>query len=308
MNCAMLRGDLKDWLTAARLPFTTVAGVPFIVAAIIAAKSNTVNWLAVVLGVLAVLCIMVTCHLIGEVYDEKEDTLASKGERNPFAGGTLMVVKSRIDKRDALKVAGVLFTVSVVLGVAISLMHSSWVLFGLGALGGLAAVAYSLPPFRLVKRGLGEVLIGLVFGWLTVVTGYFCAVGQIMPHSLLIGMPLMCSVFNIILINQFPDYEPDKFSGKRNLVVRFGKPFGAALYSGIALLTALAMLGNWHFFRADEPLYLLAVAPAVLLALLLAFKVAKGVWRDEKALVPVCAMGILLNHLCSLGLAFTVSL
>ncbi|MDZ7816813.1 MAG: prenyltransferase [Planctomycetota bacterium] len=303
----MLRGNLRDWLTAARLPFTTVAGVPFIVAAIIAAKSQSVNWLAVGLGVVAVMCIMVTCHLIGEVYDEKEDTIGSRKERNPFAGGTLMVVNSRIDKGDALKVAAVLISAALVLGVAISLLHSSWLLLGLGALGGLAAVVYSLPPFRLVKRGLGEIIIGLVFGWLTVVTGYFCAVGELMPHSLLVGLPLMASVFNIILINQFPDYEPDRLAGKRNLVVRFGKPFGAALYTGMAVLTALALIANWHFFRSGEPLYLLAVAPAVLLALLLAFKVARGVWRDEKALVQVCGMGIILNHLCSVGLVITVS-
>ena len=46
---------------------------------------------------------------------------------------------------------------------------------------------------------------------------------QNLRDYILIGIPLGLLTTNILFINQFPDYNSDKISGKINLVVLFGK-------------------------------------------------------------------------------------
>jgi len=294
------------WLTAMRLPFTTVAVVPFAVGAFLARGAQPYSLPAALLGGLAVLLLCIGCYLLGEVYDQNEDRRTLAHGRSKFAGGTLVVVHGVLAPRAVLLVAAASFAVAAGLGVTIAVLQRSLLLFGLGALGAAAAALYSLPPIRLVARGVGELLIGLCYGWLTLVTGYACATGALPPGSVLAALPIGLSVFNIILVNEFPDFGPDGEAGKRNLLQRVGRPAGAWIYALASLATAVALVAIWSVHRPGSLGHLAAAAPAALLALGLGLVVARGRWRDQAALEPVCALTIVLNHLCSIAVAVLV--
>jgi len=294
------------WLTAMRLPFTTVAVVPFAVGAFLARGAQPYSLPAALLGGLAVLLLCIGCYLLGEVYDQNEDRRTLAHGRSKFAGGTLVVVHGVLAPRAVLLVAAACFAVAAGLGVTIAVLQRSLLLFGLGALGAAAAALYSLPPIRLVARGVGELLIGLCYGWLTLVTGYACATGALPPGSVLAALPIGLSVFNIILVNEFPDFGPDGEAGKRNLLQRVGRPAGAWIYALASLATAVALVAIWSVHRPGSLGHLAAAAPAALLALGLGLVVARGRWRDQAALEPVCALTIVLNHLCSIAVAVLV--
>lgn len=302
------QGSVKAWLTAIRLPFTSAAVVPFLVGSYLAYKHGSlVSMPGAILGTLAVFLIVVGCHLLGELSDQKEDVLTLKYGRSNFAGGTLMVADGTLSPRAVQRVAGFAFGIAAILGVAILFIHESFLLFGLGIFGALSAALYSLPPVRLVKRGLGELLIGLCYGWLTVVTGYACASGTLPQHSYLFCLPIAFTIFNVILINEFPDYEADRETGKRNLLNRAGKPLGAFIYSFLSFLTAAVLIVIWSFFRRGSLLHLALATPALGLALALIVQVlVLGRWRDRKTLEPICAQTIVLNHLCSLTIGMLV--
>lgn len=68
------QSNLKSWMAAMRLPFTTVAVVPFGVGIYVAYKQgHLVSINAAILGLVAVFLIVVGCYLLGEVFDQKED-------------------------------------------------------------------------------------------------------------------------------------------------------------------------------------------------------------------------------------------
>ena len=131
-----------------------------------------------------------------------------------------------------------------------------------GLLGAFFAYFYTAPPLRLAARkGLGELAVGLSFGPLAVAGTVYALTGTVALADFLAGVPIGLLTVAILWINQFPDLEADKASGKVNLVVVLGRErarwgyvalmlaaFGLALYwslvSGIYPLGALLILGG----------------------------------------------------------------
>jgi 1,4-dihydroxy-2-naphthoate polyprenyltransferase len=289
---------LRQWAAAARLPFTSVAVVPFVVGAYLAqAHGELVSPLAAVLGTLAVFLICLGCYFSGEVFDQREDLETLKHGRNPFSGGSLMVAQGILPVRQVRLAAGLALVLAGVCGAVILAIHGNLVLIGLGCFGMLAAATYSTEPVRLVRRGIGELFIGLCYGWLPLATGYACAAGHLPPlgPSVLASLPVCFAVFNIIFLNEFPDYEADRSTGKRNLLVRAGRPAGAVIYAAAALAVAIGLLAAWWSFRRASLGHLALTLPGAGLAIGLAAAVARGAWREPRRLERLCALTIVLD-------------
>ena len=82
----------------------------------------------------------------------------------------------------------------------------------------------------MVKRGVGEIFIGFCYGWLPVASAYYIQTATIAPIIHWMWLPIGLSIFNVILLNEFPDYEADKAAGKKNLLYRIGKQKGMFVY------------------------------------------------------------------------------
>jgi 1,4-dihydroxy-2-naphthoate octaprenyltransferase len=89
---------------------------------------------------------------------------------------------------------------------------------------------------------MGEVLIGFCYGWLPIATGYYLVTGLFDHRVFLLSIPVGLSVFNAVLMNEFPDEEADRAVGKRNLVVRFGKEKMSDLYLGLSILAGFSFV------------------------------------------------------------------
>ena len=77
-------------------------------------------------------------------------------------------------------------------------------------------------------------------------------------------------IFEIILINEFPDFEPDASVGKKTIVVRFGVKAGTAVYGAALVVTYLVAAGSLFF---DKVLFYPAIA--YLLTLPLGIKILR---------------------------------
>jgi len=307
MTSASQSLPVSTWVTALRLPFTTVAVVPFAVG-IYLASGGQVYWPTAVAGLVAVLLICIGCYLFGEVTDQIEDRMTIDEGRTKFSGGTLSVVSGGLKPGSVSRAAVVCFVIALLLGIYISVAQKSLLLFGLGVFGGVSAVIYSVPPIRLVARGLGELFIAVCYGWLTLVTGYACATGHMPPESWIYFWPVSISIFNVIFINEFPDFNPDSSAGKRNLLVRMGRERGAILYSVLSVMIAFSLVVLWFKYRYMSLPYLAALVPGVGLSLVLAWLVVGARrWKSNKSIEPVCALTIVLNHICSLTVGVMVT-
>jgi 1,4-dihydroxy-2-naphthoate octaprenyltransferase len=147
-------------------------------------------------------------------------------------------------------------------------LHSQtgpWTLF-LGGLGIFFGYFYSEKPFQWSYRGMGEILIGFCYGWLPIATGFYLFSGFFSPQVLLLSIPVSLSVFNVILINEFPDEEADRAIGKRNLVVRFGKERMGELCLSLSVLVGLSFIKVLtKFGRAPLWIFILAGIPLALI-------------------------------------------
>jgi 1,4-dihydroxy-2-naphthoate octaprenyltransferase len=294
--------SIKNWITVMRLPFTTVAVVPFMAGVYLAyARGVAVSWPSAALGGVAVLFICIGCYCIGEICDQKEDSTTLQYGRTKFSGGTLLVANRTLSEKSVMTLALVLFVSAAAMGLLIFYIQGDLLVLALGGFGIGSAVLYSMPPVRLVMRGVGELFIAFCYGWLTIVTGFMCASGSIPPYSYYFSIPVALTIFNVILINEFPDYESDRQSGKFNLLARIGKKAGAILYSSVALLAAIAIIMLWVLFRYGSFPHLLAIVPSVVLGIVLAVNVSvKKRWERLETLEPICAMTIVMNHLASI--------
>lgn len=83
---------------------------------------------------------------------------------------------------------------------------------------------------RWVSRGVGELCIALCYGWLPVVTAFYLQQGTIPATVQIVTLLLAFSVFSVILLNEFPDYDEDRIARKANLLVRFGHRAGESIF------------------------------------------------------------------------------
>jgi 1,4-dihydroxy-2-naphthoate octaprenyltransferase len=184
----------------------------------------------------------------------------------------------------------------VVLGVYIFLHYETgpWTLL-LEGIGILSGFYYSNGPFRWSYRGVGEILIGICYGWLPIATGFYLFAGFLHHHVLLLSIPVAFSIFNVILINEFPDEEADRTVGKRNLVVRHGKEKMADLYIGLSVFVGLSFMRVMFLSERKSPWLLMLCAIPLGLILWNSVWMWQRNYEDRARLKPLCRNTLFIN-------------
>lgn len=289
-------GELvRAWLQTSRIPFLFVGICPFVLGTILAYKTTgVVNSGLFVSGLSVVVLIMLATYYIGEYCDITEDRLSATMERNAFSGGAQVIAQGVLPHEHG-KIAGYIAIVMAgFIGVLIYFYYGTGVLtIPLGLVGAFSGFFYSKRPFRWVERGIGEILIGICYGWLPVAVAFYIQTGYMTTLMHLVTVPIACTIFNVILINEFPDYPADLYVGKKNLTVRFGKRASSFLY---IIMTLLAWTGFSLSVSRGLPGFTFALyAPVFLISFLVVAMFLRGDYLDKKRLEAMCGMTIVVN-------------
>ena len=251
----------RAWLDATR-PKTLVAAVAPVAlgGAVFAAYGKGASEAGVDLLVLSsclgfALCVQVACNFANDLGDSLRgaDTSARIGPRRAVSSGDI----SPGAMQRGIWIACVL---ALILGAPVAIL-SPW-LFLAGLLAIACALAYTLGPFPLAYRGLGDVFVVACFGvqatTLTVWAISVALTNAVMPWApaLLAGLGLGLLADNILVANNARDYETDLAVGKGTTVVRFGRGFARNLH-GFNSILGLGCLG--HVF-GWAPMVLLPLA------------------------------------------------
>jgi 1,4-dihydroxy-2-naphthoate octaprenyltransferase len=286
---------LGAWLALSRPPFHSVGVLPFVLGTVLAwRQEGAFRWDVCAWGILGVVLIMLATYYAGEYWDFAEDTLSSHAGASRFAGGSQVLQRGLLPRHAALRAS--LLSLLLALGVGWILQwvyHTGPWTLPLGALGMLGGFFYSSRPVRWVGRGWGELWIGFCYGWLPVAVGYYLQTSKIAPVIHWLALPIGLTIFDVILLNEFPDYAADREAGKANLTVRLGRERAAWLYALTSLLSWLAM---WLSLQHGVPspaawLYL----PVMLLSVVVVALVLNGRWRNRDALERLCAANLVVN-------------
>ena len=110
---------------------------------------------------------------------------------------------------------------------------------------------------------------------------------------LIISVPIAATIFNVILANEFPDYDSDRSAGKLNLLVKTGKRNGARIYFLVAMLSWIAAILAVCF--GTPPSFLIYYSIPFIVSFLVTMAFLAGKWRDRRWLELMCGLGILVN-------------
>ncbi|EEG78690.1 prenyltransferase [Dethiobacter alkaliphilus] len=202
-------------------------------------------------------------------YESGVDLMVAPDKRTPFSGGKRAIVDGNLTLSQARWITLATLAAGSLIGFYIAFMREPGILW-IGLSGLFFAAAYSLPPFKLAYRGLGEAVVGVTFGPL-IVSGTFLVQAHFLSWEVILAsLPIGLLIANVLFINQYPDYEADLQGNKRNWVVRLGKTKGLSIYKALFAGTYLSFVGLfattlnpfWLMSFVSLPLVIQAVGAA----------------------------------------------
>ena len=181
---------------------------------------------SVFLGILAVFGVVVG-HLCMNLFDDYFDYKVKKTDfrgRMEHKG-----MRARISKcmylnsgeatlKQLLIVCFVFGAIALSIGLVIYLYRGNVILI-FAALTALLGISYSGAPLRLSYHGLGEIIIGIMFGPMLMAGVFYSACGSLDWSVLFVSVPVGLLVANIVYTHAIMDYEPDKEVGKMTFAV-----------------------------------------------------------------------------------------
>ena len=292
------------WMIIMRLPFLTATIVPILLGAAVASSSGfTVSWGWLGLTILGGCLLHIGTNTANDYFDHTSGTdEANYNYMVPFSGGSRSIQMGLISAKGMLIVSLLSFLSSALVGIPLIIKAGNMILW-LGIIGAVSGFFYTAPPFRFAsRRGVGEFLIGMNFGPLMVVGSTLVQTGQILPEALLAGIPIGFLVAAIVYVNEFPDHDGDKATGKNTLIVVFGPEkarLGYVLLVGCAFTSIIAMVASGIF-----PLLSLIAMPAAWFGI----KAIQTLYKyyNDRLLQPANA-GTINMHLTT-GLLFCVGI
>ena len=217
--------QLFTWMVIMRLPFLSATIVPILVGAAVAKYAGyPVDWGWLGLTILGGSLLHIGTNTSNDYFDHISgtDALNYNYSNVGLNGGSRSIQMGLISPKGVLTVAVVSFALSAVVGIPLILKAGMPVLW-LGLIGFFSGLFYTAPPFRFSSRkGLGELLIGLNFGPLMVAGSTLVQTGQLIPEAFLAGIPIGFLIAAVVYVNEFPDHDSDKATGKNTLIVVFG--------------------------------------------------------------------------------------
>jgi len=234
--------SLLSWLTLFRLGATARGILPFLLGGVIAwSQGYTINWAVLALSTVGVGFVMLMTFLINEYYDYEADLINK--EFHMLSGGSRVLPMGLIPRHHSLIAAHVCLLFAAIIGLLLHFVFKTGpYTIPIGALAIFIGYFYTAKPLKWSYRGLGEIAIWFTCGWLATIAGYYLQTGHFSLIATLVSLPGATSVFLVILINEIPDINSDRLTGKRNLAVRLGKEKVAILYSILLILCYLNII------------------------------------------------------------------
>jgi 1,4-dihydroxy-2-naphthoate octaprenyltransferase len=232
---------ITRWIILVRasvLPMTVTAGFVAGLLAWWSAPDRAEVWLWA-LATIGIICAHMANNLMNDLWDLQVGT---DDEQYPRALYAPHPVLSEMTTRTGLAVRALAVNLLDLAILVVLVVERGWPVLAF-ALGGLAlSVAYTAPPLRLKKHGLGEPTVLVVWGPLMVGGTYYATVGSISWEVVIASIPyaLLCTA--VLMgkhIDKIPWDEPD---GTRTLPVVLGERRARAL-TQVMMLSFYPLVG-----------------------------------------------------------------
>lgn len=283
---AEARGDtsekmkLKVWFFETRPQFLLLSVVLAFLGASIAWYDGYFHLGYAVLAFFGLLLAHISVNVLNDYFDYRSGIdLATK--RTPFSGGSGILPASALTPRQVLWLGMAAFLLTIPIGVYFVIARG-WLLLPLLIAGAICILAYT--PF-ILKTPAPEWAAGLGLGTLPVLGAYFVQSAGYTVPAVVASIPSGFLVYNLLLLNEFPDTEADRKGGRKTLPITLGKGKTSLVYMAVTLAVYVWIVGA--VLLRQMPVFALIG----LLTLPLAIKAIQGSLRYDDASRLMPAMG-----------------
>ncbi len=211
---------VSKWLVltrAAVLPMTVTAGA---IAGLLAVRDPHFEWGWYLLALLGIVLAHTANNLMNDLFDLEVGLDSEEYPRGLYAPHPVL---SGMISRKGLAAASLFVNVLDLVILVVLTAVRGWPVVAFAVSGFLLSAAYTAPPLRLKKRGLGEPDVLVVWGPLMVGGTYYSAVGDLPWQVIAASLPygLLCTA---VLMGKHVDKLPwDEAEGIRTLPVILGE-------------------------------------------------------------------------------------
>jgi len=230
---------LKSILGIIRAPFLILA--PACVAVGIGTaywQTKEINWMYSLLIVIGALSAHISVNVFNEYFDFKSG-LDAQTRRTPFSGGSGTLQA----RPELIKITLVLACLSLIITAIIGLFFiwvRGWQLLPVGLAGLFILVAYT--PLLTRNPILCLIAPGLGFGVLMVMGTHFALTGTYTWTAFVASLIPTFLVSNLLLLNQFPDIDADRSTGRKHFPIVIGTKASSWLFGLLLLLTYITVV------------------------------------------------------------------
>jgi 1,4-dihydroxy-2-naphthoate polyprenyltransferase len=284
--------------------WTRAIRIKFLLASIIAVtngiaisywKTGELDFVYALLTYFGIICLHISVDLLNDYWDFKRG-IDTNTKRTKYSGGTGVIPENLINSK-LIYCAGVIF---LILGGLIGLYFVTIKGIIILILLIFAIISIYFYSTNIVNAGLGELFVAIK-GSMIVLGSYYIQSDQIDLTSIYVGIIIGLLSAVVLLVTSFPDYEADKKSGRRTLVIVMGKENSIKLFITIVTITYLMIIGGSIFN------VLTIFSTIALLSLPFAFKAALKLRRfnETSELVSSMANTIIYSRICGILLAIS---
>ena len=251
-------------------------------------SSGEVSTLYLLLTFIGAVSTHISVNALNEYFDFKSG-LDFMTERTPFSGGSGTLPEKPNMARSALNIGLIAFSITGLIGLYF-LYIRGLSLLPLGILGLIIVSTYTIwitryPILCLIAPGLG-------FGPLMVMGTHLVLTGEYSWTGFIASLVPFFLVSDLLLLNQFPDVEPDQGVGRRHLPIVVGKQTSGLIY-GVFLLAAYLSIVFGVYLGYLPKLTLIGLA-----TIIIALPTFVGVFRYAEniiKLIPYMGLNVIIN-------------
>ena len=236
----------EPWILAAR-PKTLFASLsPIIIGLSLSFYiHNQINLIVGIMTIVSALLIQIGSNYANDAYDYLKG--ADSDNRK---GPVRMAQEGILSPYAILNMMYLFFLISVIIGFYLALI-GGWPIVIIGLSSIIFAIIYTGGPFPLGYNGLGDIFVFIFFGLVatigtiylqSAIFGNFNIMKNYIMEIILVSCGVGCLNTAILVVNNLRDYDIDKKSNKKTLVVFFGQKFACFEYLTLLIINSACFI------------------------------------------------------------------
>ena len=257
----MKKYDTKAYLKVVRARFLTLSIAVSALGGALAFYYSQLSFTNLIPGMLAVILLHMAVNCLNAASDA-ERGIDRETEKTDFSGGIETIVAGEISQKRARNIGYLLIISTVPIFAYFAFLHSVKTVFSLAILSYICVIGYT---DLFARKGLGEIVSGIGLGSLPVFTLFYFQSGSFSGEQVIFSALMSLPVFNLLLLNEFPDIDVDRRYGRKNIPTVFGPKIGLTVYLVTGSLFYLGIAGLIKFLRMPITLLILFTGAIILI-------------------------------------------